>query len=29
LKTAKIARIGVARGALGFEFMARFEPATP
>ena len=29
LKNAKMARIGVARGALGFDFMAKFEPATP
>ena len=27
LKSEKIVRIGVARGALGFEFMAKFEPA--
>ena len=27
LKNAKMARIGIARGALGFDLMAKFEPA--
>ncbi len=28
LKTAKTVRIGIARGALGFDLMAKFEPQT-
>ena len=29
LKDAKQVRLGISRGALGFEFVARFEPAKP